>query len=104
MATMRCARRQPNRGSSGRHWPSRLRNKPPHDRQPEFRGQACAASRAIKDSCQLVRVFAFAVEGPANGGEGLGERKNLAPDKQVGILCSDWVPVNTLSSDGDFGY
>ena len=38
-------------------------------------------SCAIKDSCQLIGVFAFAVEGAADGSEGLGERKNVARDK-----------------------
>jgi hypothetical protein len=47
-------------------------------------------------------VFAFALESQANCSEGLGERKNVARNKQIGILRPDRMPVHTLSSDRDF--
>ncbi|MCU1262219.1 MAG: hypothetical protein JWO80_5104, partial [Bryobacterales bacterium] len=53
-------------------------------------------SCAVKDSSQLIRVFAFALESAADSGEGLGERKNVVRDKQIGIFRSDRMPVHTL--------
>jgi hypothetical protein len=47
-------------------------------------------------------VLAFAVEGAANGSEGLGERKNVARNKQIGIFRPDRMPVHTLSGNRDF--
>ena len=47
-------------------------------------------------------MFAFSVEGAANGSEGLGERKNVARDKQIDILRTDRMPVHTIGCDGDF--
>jgi hypothetical protein len=47
-------------------------------------------------------VFAFAVEGAANRSERLGQGKNVARDKHIGILCSDRMPVHTLSCNGNF--
>jgi hypothetical protein len=47
-------------------------------------------------------VFAFVVEGTTNRSECLGQGENLPRDKQIGILCSDWMPVHTLSCDGNF--
>ena len=47
-------------------------------------------------------VFALAVEGTADRREGLGERKNVARDQQVGILRADRMPVHTIGCNGDF--
>jgi hypothetical protein len=47
-------------------------------------------------------VFALAFEGAANRSERLGQGKNLARDEQIGILCSDWMPVHALSGNGNF--
>jgi len=47
-------------------------------------------------------VFAFAIEGAANRSERLGQGKNVARDKQISILCADWMPVHTLSCNGNF--
>jgi hypothetical protein len=49
-------------------------------------------------------VFAFSVNGVADCCERLGERKNVARNKQIGILCSDRMPVDTLSSNGNLGH
>jgi hypothetical protein len=49
-----------------------------------------------------MRMFPFAVEGTADGREGLGERKNVARDQQVGILRADWMPVHTIGRNRDF--
>ncbi len=46
-------------------------------------------------------MFAFAFEGAANRGERLRQRKNVARDEHISILCSDWMPVNTLSGNGN---
>jgi hypothetical protein len=47
-------------------------------------------------------MFAFAVEGAADGLEGLGQRKNLPRDKQIGIFRTDRVPIYTVSGNRDF--
>jgi hypothetical protein len=47
-------------------------------------------------------VLAFAVEGAANRSERLGQGENLTRDKQISILCPDWMPVHTLSCNGNF--
>ena len=59
-------------------------------------------SRAVKDSCQLIGVFAFAVEGAANRGESLGQGKDVARDKEIGVLSPDRMPVHSLRCDGNF--
>jgi hypothetical protein len=59
-------------------------------------------SRAVKDSCQLVRVFAFAVEGAAYGSKRLGERENVARHKQIGIFRSNRMPEYAFSCNRDF--
>ena len=59
-------------------------------------------SCAVEDSGQLIGVFAFAVEGAADRSEGLGERKNVARNKQIGIFRPDRMPVHTRSSNRDF--
>ncbi len=59
-------------------------------------------SCAVKDSCQLIGMFSFAVEGAADRSEGLGERKNFARDQQIGILGADRMPVHTIRCYGDF--
>ncbi len=47
-------------------------------------------------------MFAFAVEGAAHRSEGLGERKNVARDQQIGILRADRMPVHAIGCNGDF--
>jgi len=47
-------------------------------------------------------VFAFAFEGVADGGEGFGERKNIARDEQIVIFGPDRMPVDAFSRDRDF--
>jgi hypothetical protein len=47
-------------------------------------------------------MFAFAVEGAADRGERLGERKNVARDEQVRILSADRMPVNSIGCNRDF--
>ncbi len=42
------------------------------------------------------------VEGAANRSERFGQGENLARDKQIGILRSDWMPVHTLSGNRNF--
>jgi hypothetical protein len=59
-------------------------------------------SCAVKDSGQLTRVFAFAVEGAADCGEGLGERENVARDQEIGILRADRMPVHAIGRNGNF--
>src|SRR5258708_5358777 len=86
MVMLNCGRPPPNRASSSGCLPSR----------PE------RWSCAIKDSCQLIRVFAFAFEGAADSREGLGERKSLVRNQQLGIFCSNRMPVHTLGSNGAF--
>src|SRR5262245_11529576 len=65
-------------------------------------GQCPQHSSAVKDSCQLIRVFAFAVEGAADRREGLGERKNFVCNQQISVFRSDRMPVHTLSCNRDF--
>jgi hypothetical protein len=47
-------------------------------------------------------MFAFAVEGAADGCEGLGERKYFARDQQIGILRADRMPVHAIGCNRDF--
>src|SRR6516225_10947426 len=58
----------------------------------------------VKDSRQLIRVFPFALEGTAYSREGLGERKDVTSNQQIGIGCPNRMPVNTLGSDSDLRY
>src|SRR5215469_17494561 len=67
------------------------------DRDDSASANRSPASSTVKDSGQLIRVFAFAVEGPPDGSEGLGERKNFARNQQIGIFRPDRMPVHTLS-------
>jgi hypothetical protein len=67
-----------------------------------FRDSLHNVSRTVKDFGQLIRVFAFAVEGAADRSEGLGERKNVASNKQIGIFRPHRMPVHTLSGNRDF--
>jgi hypothetical protein len=62
----------------------------------------CQRLRTVEDSGQLIAMFAFAVEGASNRGEGLGERKNVGRNKQIGIFRPDRMPVHTLSGNRDF--
>ena len=71
-------------------------------RQPGYRRQLGQRLCTVEDSCQLMRVFAFAVEGAADGSEGLGERKNVVRNEQIGIFRPDRMPVHTLSGDRHF--
>src|SRR4051812_46846240 len=57
---------------------------------------------AVEDCCQLIRVFSFAVERATDRREGLGERKDVGCDKQIGILGPDRMPVHTIGCNGDF--
>src|ERR1700674_5226367 len=102
MATVPCDRRRRNRDSSSGYLPSRLRGEVIRPNQPGFRWQLGRPSRAVKDPCQLTRVFAFAVEGAADRSEGLGEREDVARDKQIGILRADRMPVDTIGCNGNF--
>ena len=54
----------------------------------------------VKDSSQLVGVFAF-VEGAADRSSGLGE-ENVGRDQQIGVLRADRMPVHPVGCDGDF--
>ena len=47
-------------------------------------------------------MFAFAIECAADGGEGFGEREDVARDEHIVIFCSDRMPVNALSRNRDF--
>jgi hypothetical protein len=67
-----------------------------------FRWQLGRPSCAVKDTRQLFGVFAFVVEGAADRSEGVGEGKNVARDKEIGILCPDRMPVHTIGCNGDF--
>jgi hypothetical protein len=49
-----------------------------------------------------MRVFVFVVKGAANGGEGFGQGKDLARNKEIVIFRADGMPVHTLSSYRDF--
>src|SRR5271156_1631108 len=59
-------------------------------------------SCAVKNSCQLTRMFTFALKGAADRGEGVGKRKNLTRDQQIGILRADRMPVHALSGNRNF--
>ena len=61
-------------------------------------------SRAIEDSCQLKRVFAFALESAANGSERLGQRKNVTGDEQVGVFRPYGMPINAFGGNRNFGH
>src|SRR5215471_10422568 len=61
------------------------------------RGAHRQRSRAVENSCQPVRMFAFAVEGATHCREGLRQRKNVAGDQQIGILGSYRMPIHSLS-------
>ena len=67
-----------------------------------FAGNLANVHAQLKILASLLRVFAFAVEGAADGSEGLGERKNVARDQQIGILRADRMPVHTIGCNGDF--
>ena len=58
-------------------------------------------SGAVEDGSQSAPMLAFALEGATYRGKGLGERKNVASDKQIGVLGAYWMPVDTLSCYGD---
>jgi hypothetical protein len=42
-------------------------------------------------------VLPFEVEGAADGSEGLGERKNITGNKEIGVFRPDRMPVHTVS-------
>ena len=58
-------------------------------------------SGAVEDGSQSAPMLAFALEGAAYRGKGLGERKDVASDEQIGVLSAYWMPVDTLSCYGD---
>ena len=58
-------------------------------------------SCAVEDGSQSAPMLAFALEGATYRGKGLGERKNVASDEQIGVLSAYWMPVDTLSCYGD---
>src|SRR5215813_11233279 len=62
----------------------------------------CDRSCAIEDFRQLTGMFPFAVHSAADGGEGLGQRKDFPGHQQVGILGTDRMPVDTFSCNRDF--
>ena len=41
-------------------------------------------------------MLAFAFEGATYRSEGLGERKDVRGDEQIGVLGAYWMPVDTL--------
>ena len=68
------------------------------------RARRAYTSRTVEDARQPAGVVAVVVEGAAHGGDGLGEREDLARDEQVGILSSHGMPINAFSRDRDFGH
>src|SRR6266567_2888467 len=58
-------------------------------------------SRAIENRRQSAPMLAFALEGATYRSEGLGERKDVGGDEQIGVLGSYWMPVDTLRCYGD---
>src|SRR5215510_5427055 len=67
-----------------------------------FIGAAGQLLSAVKDLGQLIRVFAFLIEGAADRSERLGERKNVARNQQIVVFRADGMPVDTLSCNRDF--
>ena len=61
-------------------------------------------SCAVEDGSQSAPMLAFALEGATYRGEGLGERKDVGSDEQIGVLSAYWMPVDTLSCYGDLRY
>ena len=61
-------------------------------------------SRAIENRRQPTLMLVFAIEGATHRSEGLGERKDVAGDQQVGVLRSDRMPEHAFSRDRDFGH
>ena len=49
-------------------------------------------------------MLAFALEGATYRGKGLGERKDVGSDEQIGVLSTYWMPVDTLSCYSDLRY
>jgi hypothetical protein len=47
-------------------------------------------------------MLAFAREGLTHGGKGLGKRKDIGRDQQIGILRPDRVPIDAFGCDGYF--
>src|SRR5204863_9180611 len=103
MVTLSCGKPQPNRDSSSSYLlsrPERLMGS--SFNQTGLRRQPAQPSCTVKDSRQLIRMFAFALESQPDRSEGLGERKNVVCDKQIAILRPDRMPVHTLSSNRHF--
>ena len=46
-------------------------------------------------------MFIFVLKGPADRGEGLGQRKDIRSDQQIRIIGSHWVPIDTVRGDRD---
>src|SRR5215813_4194218 len=99
MVTLPYGKPRQSRDFSDRHLLSR-----PEWLQPAWFCRAGQYSSAVKDSRQLIRVFAFSLESAADRGERLGQRKDVAGNKQIGIFGADRMPVNSVSGNGDFGH
>ena len=48
-------------------------------------------------------MFAFLRESTADSSEGFNQRKNIVCNQEVGILCSDRMPVHSFRGNRDFG-
>ena len=64
-------------------------------------GEQQIRSRAVEDRRQPAPMLAFPLEGAAHRGEGLGQRKDLAGDQQIGVLGSHRMPIDAFSRDRD---
>src|SRR5215217_8141165 len=100
MVTLPCAKPPRNKDSSSRQ--RRSRPKAGSSLCNQRRSNLDHALGAVEDSCQLICVFAFTIEGAADRSEGFRERENIMRHKQIVIFSSDRVPVHTLSSNRDF--
>ena len=40
-------------------------------------------------------MLAFALEGATYRSKGLGERKDVGSDEQIGVLSAYWMPIDT---------
>src|SRR5580704_6646579 len=103
MVTLPCVKPLPNRDSSTNDWPSRPKRLS-RSGFNEFGWSRPLAqgSCTVKNSRQLIRVFAFAVERSTDGSEGLGEGKNIVRYKQIGIFRPHRMPVHTFSGNRNF--
>src|SRR5260370_4303826 len=94
MGMSRCGRRLYDRGFSNvprRSW----RRHETSSARPRFILRRM--SRTIEDRCQSTLMLALPVERATYGGEGLGQRKDLGGDEQVGILGAYRMPIDAFS-------